>query len=176
MTAELVLFVIFGITAIVSAIALIVAKNPVHSAMFLVLNFFCIAVFFLILNAQFVAAVQVLIYAGAIMVLFVFVIMLLNATGAIERVKDEVRYNKVVGVLLGVALLIEGILIYKFGLLKTPAANTAPLKGTTAMTFGTPESIGRVLFTTYLLPFEVTSVLLLIGMIGALVIGKRRLT
>lgn len=175
MIVEFIFYFIFGAIAVAAGIMLIVAKNPVHSAMYLVVNFFCMAVLFLILNAQFVAVVQVLVYAGAIMVLFVFVIMLLNATGAIEQVKDELKYNKLIGGILGVVLLAEGALIYRLGLFETPAANTKPLAGQELLNFGTPEAIGRLFFTKYLLPFEVTSILLLIAMVGALVIGKRSL-
>jgi NADH-quinone oxidoreductase subunit J len=174
--AELILFIIFGGTALAMGVGMVTARNAIHSAMFLVVNFFCMAVLFLVLNAQFVAVIQILVYAGAIMVLFVFVIMLLNATGIIEARADELKYNRAVGALFCLFLLGEGAAIIATGLFQTPAASTTPLQGTALLNFGTPKSIGQLLFTRYLLPFEVTSVLLLIAMVGALVIGKRRLT
>ena len=166
---ELILFIILGTTAVATGIAVVVSKNPVHAVLFLVINFFSIAMFYLILSAQFIAFLQILVYAGAIMVLFLFVIMLLNLTGAIEDVEDKLPAQKWVAIALACALLLEVCIILANGVFaKTPKA--APL----AADFGTSKPVGMYLFQNYLLPFEVTSILLLVAMIGSIVLARRR--
>lgn len=165
MTLELILFIILALVAIAAALGMVLSRNTVYSALFLILNFATVAVFYLMLNAAFLAMAQITVYAGAIMVLFLFVIMLLGA----ERIpgEDKLPWQKPLAVFLGVVLLAETgyILISRSGILPpAPAAGDG---------FGGPEAIGMVLFNQYLLPFEVTSILLLVAMIGAVILSRR---
>ncbi len=158
---ELVVFTLTALISIVCAIAMVVSKNAVHSALFLVLNFAAVAVLYLLLHAPFLAMVQITVYAGAIMVLFLFVIMLLGAEKGEEA--DPIRWQQPVALILGVALLAEALVVF-FG-----TGNPAPLAPAPAA-LGDPASIARLLFTDYLLPFEMTSILLLVALIGAVVL------
>lgn len=169
MTTELVLFIILGIVAVGTGIAVITARNPIHAVLYLVINFFTLAMFYLVLSAQFIAFLQVLVYAGAIMVLFLFVMMLLNLTGAIENMRDKLPNQKWVAAAAAVVLLIEFATIATAGnpLCRTPIS---PLPAD----FGTSRPVAELLYSGYVLPFEVTSVLLLIAMIGSIVIARRR--
>jgi NADH-quinone oxidoreductase subunit J len=170
MVAELVIFIILGVVAVAAAIAVVTAKNPVHAVLYLVVNFFSIAMFYLVLSAQFVAFLQILIYAGAIMVLFLFVVMVLNMTGAIEAMRDRLPAQRWVALALAAALLAEAALIAATGFFKSaPGGEKLPAN------FGTVAPVGKYLFFNYLLPFEVMSVLLLIAMVGSIVLAKRRL-
>jgi NADH-quinone oxidoreductase subunit J len=166
MSTQLILFFVLATIAIFSAIAMLVSKNSVYSAMFLVLNFGTIAVLFLLLNAPFIAMVQVTIYAGAIMVLFLFVIMLLGADMAAEG--KSMPWQPPIAVLLGGALSLEFafILFYR-------QQDILPTIEAISATYGSPASIGKLLFNFYLLPFEVTSVLLLVAMVGAIILARR---
>jgi len=161
-------FTVLAILSIASAVVTISAKNPVVSALALVFHFFMLAGLYLTLNAQFIAAIQVLVYAGAIMVLVIFVIMLLNL-GDEEKLKEKFSIRKVIGVLLVSVMIIQFILIY---LLQTSgkieiSENFANLSSV--------QSIGQALFTDYLLPFEAIGILLLAAIIGAIVLAKRKL-
>ncbi|MGH9864749.1 MAG: NADH-quinone oxidoreductase subunit J family protein [Candidatus Acidiferrales bacterium] len=155
--------------AIVGALALILAREPVHSALALVLVMISLAILYLLLGAAFIAAIQILVYAGAIMVLFVFVIMLLNAG---EEVRTNVsRLAKWVGVPLGIFFLAEMAysLFREFGGRAGVAAGgafAAPVPVST-------EQLSMKLFTEFVLPFELTSILILIAVLGALVLAKR---
>jgi NADH-quinone oxidoreductase subunit J len=165
MTIDLVLFFLLAAVAIVSAGGMLVSRNAVYSALFLILNFATVAVFFLLLGAPFIAMAQVTVYAGAIMVLFLFVIMLLGAERL--RRKQTLAWQTPVAALLGLVLLVEaGYILLGRGASGTQALQSLPAG------FGGPAAIGVELFTTYLLPFEVTSVLLLVGMIGAIVLTR----
>lgn len=165
MTIQLLLFIVLALVAVVSAVGMLVSRNAIYAALFLVLNFMTIALFFLLLNAPFIAVAQVSVYTGAIMVLFLFVIMLLGAerTGEVQAI----RWQLPLAIILGVLLLGEAayIIIFQRGLL--PAV-TAQLPSD----FGSPAQVGTMLFSNYLLPFEITSVLLLVGMVGAIVLTK----
>lgn len=165
MTLELILFIILALIAIAAALGMILSRNTVYSALFLILNLGTVAVFYLLLNAAFLAMAQVTVYAGAIMVLFLFVIMLLGAE-SLPGV-DKLRWQKPLAVGLGVVLIIEAayIFITRSGIL--PAIQAA------SENFGSPDAIGQVLFNQYLLPFEVTSVVLLVAIIGAVVLSGR---
>lgn len=164
MNVELILFFILSAVAIGAALGMLFSRNAVYSALFLILNFATVAVFFLLLGAPFIAMAQVTVYAGAIMVLFVFVIMLLGA----EQIKHQARrgWQRPLAILLTLALLAQsGYLIFTRSDLVTvlePAASD----------YGSPQAIGMLLFTEYLLPFEVTSILLLAAMVGAIVLVK----
>lgn len=150
-----------------SAIAMLMARNTVHSALLLVLNFFTLAVFYVMLDADFLAAAQVIVYAGAIMVLFLFVIMLLGVDkqdDLIETIKGQ--RNLALGLGLGLA----GLIVFT---MRTALA-AVPFTGLgRANAGGNVEALGRTLFTKYLWPFEVTSLLLIVAAIGAIVIGRR---
>ncbi|MDO8588357.1 MAG: NADH-quinone oxidoreductase subunit J [Armatimonadota bacterium] len=165
---ELIAFVVLGAIAVAAGIAVVVVRNPVHSALFLVVNFFCLAVLFLVLSAEFVAALQVLVYAGAIMVLFLFVIMLLNVAGVFESQRDPLRSQRGLAVCLGLGLLAEVLAIAVSGAARLPSGG-----GTLPQDFGSPTLVGLLLYSQYVFPFEAVSVLLLIAMVGVVVLTKR---
>jgi NADH-quinone oxidoreductase subunit J len=162
-----ILFLIFAVVAVVCAINVVVQTHPISSAISLVGVMGSLAVLYLLLGAEFIAAAQVIVYAGAIMVLFVFVIMLLNA-GA-----ESKHGRSLVAQLLGAPLLIAllGLLAY-FVQRLYPRSVSVHFGG---FTQGTPLDIGRALFTTYLLPFEVTSILILIAIVGAIVLARKEM-
>ncbi len=162
--AEL-LFFYFGGVIVGTATLVVTLRNPVYSAISLLIMFFHVAGIFVLLNAEFIAAVQILVYAGAILVLYLFVVMLLN-------LKREERYHQqyLVGTLIGVVILTELALIFfrtRFQL------GTGPYTPAHLQEVGNTEAVGKALFTTYLLPFEVASLILLVAMIGAIVLAKR---
>ncbi len=164
MNANLILFIILAGVAIGSALAMLLSRNAIYAALFLILNFVAVAMFYVILDAPFIAISQITVYAGAIMVLFLFVIMLLGAeqTG---RTPSHWWYQPV-ALFLGVVLLIETAIIIFSQTGKLPAPVDVPA------TFGTPLAIGQELFTNYLLPFEATSILLLTALVGAIVLTR----
>jgi NADH-quinone oxidoreductase subunit J len=168
MSIDLILFIILATVAVATALGMLLSKNSVYSALFLVLNFATIAVFYLLLGAPFIAISQVTVYAGAIMVLFLFVIMLL---GADQLPKSKVlRYQWVFAV--GLALILAGEAFYiLFGRHVTTGAIFRPADALN--TVDSLREIGKALFSNYLLPFEVTSILLLVAMVGAIVLSKR---
>ena len=152
-------------------ILVISARSAVHSVLFLVLSFLLVAVLYVTLGAEFVAVIQVLVYAGGIVVLYLFVVMLVSLKRAPEQHADDRRLS-VTGMLLAGAVLLElvGIAVYTAARDGTPAvvaaASEAPGEGNT-------EQLGWLLYTEYLIPFEVASMLLLVAMIGAIVLAKR---
>jgi len=156
----------FGLIALVilgSALGLVLKRNPIHGALFLVVNLGGIAALYLTLGAEFLAAAQVIVYAGAIMVLFVFAIMIL-IPGKDETGPDPRRGYRLVAIPVGVALLAE------LGLIVARRVGTSPGPGGP----GGVEAMGRLLFTDYLFPFELTSVLLLAAMVGVMLLSRRR--
>lgn len=160
---HLILFLIFGAICVAGAVNLLVQRHPINSALSLIAVMGSLAVEYLLLGAEFVAAIQVIIYAGAIMVLFVFVIMLLNA-GEEERTKGSR-----VALLFGIPGMLVGSVLMGWILLEhsgTEAVNAGALPGP-------PKVIGWLLFHDFLLPFEVTSVLILIAIMGAMVLASR---
>jgi NADH-quinone oxidoreductase subunit J len=164
---DVILFLIFAVIAVVCAINVVVQTHPISSAISLVGVMGSLAVLYLLLGAEFIAAAQVIVYAGAIMVLFVFVIMLLNAG------TESKRGRSLVAQLLGAPLLVAllGLLAYFVERLY-PRSVSVHFGG---FTHGTPLDIGRALFTTYLLPFEATSVLILIAIVGAIVLARKEM-
>jgi NADH-quinone oxidoreductase subunit J len=168
MSLELVVFAIASGLAIVSALAMVVVKTPVRSVISLLLTFFALAVLFVLLAAPFIAALQVIVYAGAILVLFLFVIMLLNLTKEAEE-KDARPIQKLLGLVSVVAL--GGILL---GVTLKAGAPPVPAAGGLIPAKDEIPIIGRLLFSDYLLAFEALSVLLLLAAVGALVLSKRR--
>jgi NADH-quinone oxidoreductase subunit J len=161
------LFFILGGIALVSGALVVFQKHPLRSALWLIVNFFAVAGIYLLAHAEFIAAIQVIVYAGAIMVLFLFVIMLLNIRQPEETPPIPYIGHKLVGLIL--AGFTGLILIY--------GVTHAGLTGAKEMTpgLGNTESIAQSLFTSYLLPFEVTSVLLLVAIVGAVVLAKSKL-
>jgi NADH-quinone oxidoreductase subunit J len=165
MTLQLLLFLVLALVAIASALGMLINRNAIYSALFLVLNFATVAVFFLLLNAPFLAVAQVSVYTGAIMVLFLFVIMLLGAERA--GPVQAIQWQRPLAITLAVILLLEAgyIIFAQRGV--TPLITVQLPQG-----FGSPAQVGTKLFTTYLLPFEITSVLLLVAMVGAIILTK----
>ena len=157
-------FLVVAALAVASALGLIVKRNPIHGALFLVINLACVAVLYLSLGAEFLAAAQVIVYAGAIMVLFVFAIMVL-IPGKEETGPDPRRPVRLLALPVGIVLLAQLAMI----LAKHDTPAPVP-----AAPGGGVESLGRLLFTDYLFPFELTSVLLLAAMVGVLVLARRR--
>ena len=166
MTQDLILFIVLAAIAIITAVSMLLSRNAVYSAMFLVLNFITVAVIYLLLNAAFIAMVQVTVYAGAIMVLFLFVIMLLGAEKAAKG--ESLSWQPPLAILLGGALLME----FAYILFVRQPDLISSVESVTKK-FGSPESIGDLLFDRYLVPFEITSILLLVAMIGAIIITHR---
>jgi NADH-quinone oxidoreductase subunit J len=208
---QVLLFLAFGTGALASAIAVVLYPNPVRSALLLVLNLFCVAVLYLLLNAYFLAAVQVIVYAGAIMVLFLFVIMLLNL-GSPDRTPDRIKWQQPVAI--GVGMIAAGVFsaVIFASVPAVPTVKERPESPVAAAAFavqggesapasgppvgelpvqtlsdpilsdpermGTAEGIGKTLYNPalpWLFPFEVTSILLLIAVVGSVVLAKRRL-
>ncbi|MFZ5449878.1 MAG: NADH-quinone oxidoreductase subunit J [Thermodesulfobacteriota bacterium] len=162
-----ILFFILAAMALISGALVVFQKHPLRSALWLIVNFFAVAGIYLLAHAEFIAAIQVIVYAGAIMVLFLFVIMLLNIRQPEESPQIPFISQKLAGIVL--AGFTGLILIY--GVCR--AALTAGKEMTPGL--GNTESIARSLFTDYLLPFEVTSVLLLVAIVGAVVLAKSKL-
>lgn len=161
------LFVFLGAQVIVASIGTVWSRNPVTSALFLVLNFFALGGLYLLLEAQFIAVVQVLVYAGAIMVLFLFTIMLLNLDNE-TALSERFDLKKGFAILLSAALLIE--LLYILGLkLDLPTKPTA----LSPEQIGEAKFIGKALLTEFLFPFEIVSALLLLAIVGAVVLSKK---
>ena len=172
------IFYIIALVAVVSALMVVTRPNAVHSAMWLVLTFFAVAGLFVLQGAEYIAAVQVLVYAGGIMVLFLFVIMLVN----LEQVEGFVRTR----MRLSVAVILAGLMLASVGVAFRLAGVTqvVPLPdgglsgalagvGDPSLTGGNLELVGTKLLTIYLLPFELVSVVLLVAVIGAVVLARR---
>lgn len=167
---ELGIFLALAIVAMASGVAVITQRNPVYSALFLILTLLSLAGLYLQLQAQFVAAIQVIVYAGAIMVLFLFVIMLLDLRREERRVVKG--GSLIIGLILALLLLVELGLVFAGGVLKGVPGEFPPEK---VNALGNTQVVGRLLFTDFLLPFELTSIILLIAIVGAIVLAKRRL-
>src|SRR5262249_36215114 len=171
--AQSVGFWFLALVSVVSALMVVMNRNPVRCALYLIVNFSCLAIFYLMLHAEVLAALQILVYAGAIMVLFLFVIMLLNLGG--EQVQhDPLVAQRPLGVLFGAVLL--GFLIYTLSQgAPLPAASAQPPgEALTPLQADPVFQLGWLLFTKYVYPFEVTSLLLLVGIIGTILLAKRR--
>jgi NADH-quinone oxidoreductase subunit J len=162
------LFLGFGALVVASALMVILHRNPVTSALFLVLSFCSLAGLYLLLHAEFLGLVQILVYAGAIMVLFLFVIMYLNLKHDVET-GVQIAVRRGIGWLLGALLLLTGGLLAQRGWAPGPVASELPVQAS-----GNAQAIGQVLYSRYLFPFELTSILLLVAMVGAIVIAKGR--
>jgi len=164
---DLILFLVLALVAIATALGMLLSRNSVYSALFLVLNFVTVAVFYLLLGAPFIAMAQITVYAGAIMVLFLFVIMLLGA----EKLSGEFNWRKI-----WFPILLAGILVVEAAYLLVTKARPAGdilAPRATVNTMDNLRELGMALFNQYLLPFEVTSILLLVAMVGAIVLTKK---
>jgi NADH-quinone oxidoreductase subunit J len=167
---ETLLFWLLAVIALVASVSMIIQRNPVYSALFLITTLLSLAGLFLLLSAQFLAVIQIIVYAGAIMVLFLFVIMLLD----IRRTEDapsRVKLQKSLGLLLGVIFFVETVLVLRSGVISDMEAVATSLP---AEDFGTALALGRALFTSYLFPLQLAAVLLFVALIGAIVLSKRR--
>ena len=160
-----ILFVAFASLLVICSLMVILQKNPVTSALWLVLGFVSLAGLYLLLHAEFVAMVQIIVYAGAIMVLFLFVIMYLNLKRDAEDGFGH-ALRRVVGWAIGALILVEGVMLVRHRWALGPAG-----EGPANATWGNTVAIGRELYSRYLFPFELTSVLLLVAMVGAVLIG-----
>ena len=158
------LFLLMAALTVASALIVIVHPNPIYSALGLVSTLFMLAVLFLGLDAQMVAVLQIIVYAGAIVVLFLFVIMLLN----LQVEERSSAAPPMVGIAAMGGLAMGGLVI--LGIVRTPLAAPVPVHAG----FGGTEALAERLFTVYLLPFELTSLLLLVAIVGAVVVGRKR--
>jgi NADH-quinone oxidoreductase subunit J len=167
MVAELILFFGLAIVAVASAVGMIMSKSAVYSALNLIINFITVAIFYVTLGAPFIALTQVAVYAGAIMVLFLFVIMLLGAE-QLGGVTTPMPWQRPTAFVLAILLVI--LMAYTL----VTHAMALPQGGDLPAGFGTPAAVGALLYSTYLLPFEVISVLLLVAMLGAIILSKKQ--
>ena len=162
---DVILFLIFALIAVVCAINVVVQTHPISSALSLVGVMGSLAVLYLLLGAEFIAAAQVIVYAGAIMVLFIFVIMLLNAGAETRKGRSYL--------MVGAPLLLVFLGLVAFIVQRLYSPGTVVRFG--GFTGGGPKDIGNALFTTYLLPFEVTSILILVAIVGAIVLARKEI-
>lgn len=166
MTFELFVFYLFSAVTLLSAVAVVTMRNPIYSALFLILAFFSSAATWILLEAEFLGVVLVLVYVGAVMVLFLFVIMMLDIQ--IDTLKEGfIRYLPV-GLLVAVAVATEMILVMKSGVFNRDIPENAPLS------VNNTELLGEVLYTEYVFPFEVAAVILVVAIIAAIVLTHRR--
>jgi len=172
MPLDNVVFWVFAPISVASAIGMLLVRNAIHAALFLVVNFFCLAVFYLLLDAPFLFAVQIIVYAGAIVVLFLFVIMLLGVDRK-ETLHDPLPYQRLTALALGAIALAEILFLaghqWATG---QPASPADAITGGTA-TGGNVERVARVLFTDFLWPFEITAALLVLAVVGSVVLARR---
>ena len=162
----LLFFILVGAVSLAAALGVVMSRQPVHSALFLLTNFASLAVLYVTLDAQFLAAAQVIVYAGGIVILILFVIMLIggdtNDFSAAQR-----AWSRTVGIALGVILLLTISYSVLSRMIAPPEDASALLQG------GAPKAVGIALFTDYVLPFELIAILLLVALIGALVLGRQ---
>ncbi len=161
---EPIFLVVFGSIAVGGALMVVTRRHPMVSAFYLILTLFAVAALFVLRQAHFLAAIQVIVYAGAVVVLFIFVIMLINVPAA-RLPSERLTAFRFLGVVAAGLLIVESALVARrFGLAGTPAADS-----------GSVEAVGRALFTDYLLAFEITSVLLLAAVVGAIALAKKKI-
>jgi NADH-quinone oxidoreductase subunit J len=161
------LFLALTVITLICAIGVVTARNPIYSVLALIATFFCLSGHYILLNAQFLAAVNIIVYAGAIMVLFLFTIMFLNLRKEDEDSKTNL--TKIISVVAGGLLMIMLITIFRAKSAKVPLYNPSNFSNDT----GLVENLGKLLYSDYILPFELVSVLFLIAMVGAVMLGKR---
>ena len=159
------LFYFLSFLAILSALMVVISKNPVHSVLYLIICFFAIAGHYVLMNAQFLAAVHIIVYAGAIMVLFLYVIMMLNLNSNVEPHKS--KWLKVAATASGGLLMVVLVGAFRQATTAIPSVHNSEV--------GLIENLGKVLFRDYALPFEVSSILLLSAMVGTVMLGKKEI-
>lgn len=169
MTIESLITYFFSFSAVVAAVFMVAQKNPMLSAISLIANFFCLAGLYLMLHAQLLAVLQIVVYTGAIMVLVIFVIMLLNL-GDEKKLIERFDMWKIAGIVIVTGFLLEMIYIFAWSSGSGSNANLPE----EATRIGEVEAMGRAMFSKFLLPFEVTSILLLVAIVGAVVLAKKR--
>jgi NADH-quinone oxidoreductase subunit J len=166
---ETLFFAFVTLVAIISAVMVVVCRNPINSALSLIMTFFCLATYYVMLDASFIAAIQIMVYAGAIMVLIVFTIMLLNIR--VDANKQQ-SHKIILGSIIGAFTLLNTVFLLLKG---RAAAPTGPYTPEMIKTVGSTELIGQEMFTNFLLPFEITSILLLVAIIGAVILAKKKI-
>jgi NADH-quinone oxidoreductase subunit J len=159
-----IVFWFLTVLALIAAVGVVSSKNPIYSVLWLIVVFFAISGHYILMNAQFLAIVNIIVYAGAIMVLFLFVVMLMNLNSDAEPVKNV--YMKMAGIISGLTLMI--VLVAAFSSAETQDVVMRP--GTSV---GLIENLGKALFNKYVIPFEISSILFLSAMVGSIVIGKK---
>lgn len=164
MSLDLIFYILGGLT-IGTALMVVLSKHPVRSVLYLVLTFFLISANYVMMNAQFIAIVNIIVYAGAIMVLFLFVLMLLNLNK-----ENEPKHSPLMTI--GAAVAGGGLFLVVVAAMRD-AILAAPMIDTNSEHVGLVENLGKVLFTKYVLPFEVSSILFLAAMVGAVLLAKR---
>lgn len=162
----LAIFLTLAVASVITALLMVFAKSPVHSVLYLILTFFAIAGQYVLLNAQFLAVVHIIVYAGAIMVLFLFVLMLLNLNRDTEPQKSA-RFKLVGGIAAGC------LLVTLVGALRGAARVAGPAEPDPQV--GLVQNLGKVLFTDFVVPFEIAGILFLAAMVGAVLVGKKDL-
>jgi NADH-quinone oxidoreductase subunit J len=162
------MFFLLATVAVAAAVGMLVSRSPVSSALWLVLNLFCVAGLYLTLNASFIGVIQILVYAGAIMVLFLFVIMLLNLS-ALPQLED-IQWTQVAAFVVGVVILAQLLYVTALGL----DVPVEPVSAETAAEVGDARTLGKELFTRYALHVEVAAILLLAATVGAVMLAQRR--
>jgi len=167
MNPTLSFFYFLSFLTVLSSLMVILSRNPIHSVLYLILTFFTLSGHYILLNAQFLAAVNIIVYAGAIMVLFLFVIMFLNIKNDQEEAKNNL--TKIAAAIVG-----GTVFVILFGAYRKTALTPAD-PNTFDSQVGMIESLGKLLFREYLLPFELASILLLVAMVGAVMLGKREI-
>jgi len=165
---EWLIFLGLGFASVLASVLLVTRKNPIHSALFLVMTFLCVAGLYVLLYSQFIAIIQVLVYAGAIVMLIVFVVMLLDLENEL-RSTLKIVYSKVIGSLLALLFLLA--ILYS-AVAKSPTGKMG--SDTPERVTANVKAVGEVLFTQYLFPFEILSVLLVAAIIGAVILSKKR--
>jgi len=163
---ELVVFIATALIALVGAGAMLISRNAVHSALFLLLNFGAIAVLYLLLQAPFLFVTQLIIYAGAIIVLFLFVVMLLGAERD-DAETDRIAWQRPVALVMAALLLAEVLYVF------IGRVNVGGIAAPAVPDFASPEAVATALFTRYLFPFEITSIILLAAVVGVVVLSHR---
>jgi NADH-quinone oxidoreductase subunit J len=168
---EQAILLLFGVLAVGSALGVVLMPNAVYSALMLLLNLLSLATLFLLLRAQFMFAAQLIIYAGAILVLFLFVVTLLNPEGEyIFRDKRRLQQASAISFGMFLGAILVGVFLAAFGKVQPKFTESSGANGD----YGTVEAFGVQLFTQFLLPFELTALVLLVALIGAVVLGKRK--
>jgi NADH-quinone oxidoreductase subunit J len=162
------LYIFYGLSVIMifSSLMVLISKTPIHSLLYLILSFFTLAGHYILLNAQFLAVVHIIVYAGAIMVLFLFTVMLLNLNNVAEGRKSKLSQ---IAAAVAAGMLLVSLIGGMKGLVLKPDFDPATLQ------IGTVQNLGKVLFNKYLLPFELASVLFISAMVGAVMLGRKEM-